>query len=289
EAKIPEASTLWDDLLDTFAQMAQAPGVFEDLVNAFGKDETLALKNAFVAYMNYKDELTYDKANLNGPTYDNTTQSVGQLQTPVDRKQPDTGANRSGLQKFMQLLHDANGLAACTKDGAVAHVVWKGIALDYPTDFTAQAACLLLTGNLPPSKLPVCGILRIENVAALLLDVALGRAKFDIRDPCLAQLVASPLTGIVGGADAFLEEVSGIARLVYYDTPHDGLPGDSSNPQTMKFLRDIIDPVPSMVCPVTPYTDPSDGKVLNLRTCASFDDSIRGRDPNALFPLETLD
>jgi hypothetical protein len=301
EAHIPDASTLWDDLLDTFVAIARTPGVIEDLINAFGKDETLALKESFVAYLKYKDELTYDKANLNGPTYDLTTQSVGQLQTPVDRSQPDTGANRSALQKFMQLLHDANGLSACTKEGAVAHVVWKGLALDYPTDFTAQAACLLLTGNLPPSKLPVCGILRIENVAALLLDVALGRAKFDIRDPCLAQLVASPLTGIVGGADAFLEEVSGIkgfsthptvngvSRLVYYDTPHDGLPGDSSNPQTLKFLQDIIDPVPSMVCPVTPYTDPSDGKVLNLRTCASFDDSIRGRDPNALFPLETLD
>jgi hypothetical protein len=301
EAHIPEASTLWDDLLDTFAAIAQQPGIFEDLVNAFGKDETVALKNSFVAYMTYKDELTYDKANLNGPTYNDTTQSVGQLQTPVDRSQPDTGANRSALQKFMQLLHDANGLAACTKDGAVAHVVWNGLALDYPTDFTAQAACILLTGNLPPSKLPLCGILRIENVAALLLDVALGRAQFDIRDPCLKQLVASPLTGIVGGADAFLESVSGIkgfsthptvngiSRLVYYDTPHDADPGDNSNPQTMKFLKDIIDPVPSMVCPLTAYTDPSDGKVINLRTCGSFDDTIRGRDLNALFPLETLD
>ncbi len=301
EAKIPATSTLWDELLDTFAKIAQTPGILEDLFLAFGKDETLAVRNAFHAYVAYKDELTYDKQNLNGDAFDLTTQSVSPMKTPVDRTLPDTGTNRSDLQRFMQLLHDANGLGACTKDGAVAHVKWKGLALDYPTDFTAQAACVLLTGTLPPAKLPLCGILRIENVAALLLDVALGRAKFDIRDPCLAQLVASPLTGVVGGADAFLETVSGIkgfsthptvngvSRLVYYDTPHDGLPGDASNPQTMAFLRDIIDPVPSMVCPLTPYTDPSDGKVIPLRTCGSFADTLRGRDPNALFPLEQLD
>jgi hypothetical protein len=301
EARIPAKSTLWDDLLDTIAQIAQAPGLIEDFIRAFGKDETLALKDAFIAYVSYKDELTYDKANLNGPTFDLTTQSVGQLKTPVDRAKPDTGENRSALQRFMQLLHDANGLGACTKDGAIAHVVWKGIALDYPTDVTAQAACLLLTGTLPPPRLSQCGILRIENVDALLLDVALGRAKFDIRDPCLAKLVDSPLSGIVGGADAFLEEVSGIkgfsthptvngvSRLVYYNTPHDGMAGDASNPKTLRFLKDIFDPVPSTVCPLTPFTDPSDGKVLQLRACASFADTIRGRDQGALFPLETLD
>ena len=301
EAKLPAASTLWDELLDTTVKIAQTPGILEDLILAFGKDETLAVRNAFHTYIAFKDELTYDKPNLNGDAFDLTTQSVSPIKTPVDRTAPDTGTNRSELQRFMQLLHDANGLGACTKDGAVAHVKWKGLNLDYPTDVTAQAACLLLTGNLPPSKLPVCGILRIENVAALLLDVALGRAKFDIRDPCLAALVASPLTGIVGGADAFLETVSGIkgfsthptvngvSRLVYYDTPHDGLPGDSSNPQTMAFLRDIIDPIPSIVCPLTPYVDPSDGKTIPLRTCASFADTLRGRDSNALFPLEQLD
>ncbi len=301
EAKLPAASTLWDELFDSLVKIAETPGVLEDLIKAFGKDETLAVQASFHAYVAFRDELTYDKSNLNGAAFNLTTQDVSPLKTPVDRSLPDTGKNRSDLQRFMQLLHDANGLGACTKDGAVAHVKWKGLNLDYPTDFTAQAACLLLTGNLPPAKLPLCGILRIENVAALLLDVALGRAKFDIRDPCLAQLVGSPLTGVVGGADAFLETVSGIkgfsthptvngvSRLVYYDTPHDGLPGDASNPQTMAFLRDIIDPVPSMVCPLTPYTDPSDGKIIPLRTCASFADTLRGRDANAIFPLEQLD
>src|SRR5262249_5092791 len=153
-------STLWDELLDTFAKVAATPGVLEDVIRAFAKDETLAVREAFVAYLKYKDELTYDKANLNGPTFDLTTGSVGQLATPVDRAQPDTGKTRSAFQRFIQLLHDANGLGACTKEGAVAQVVWKGIALDYPTDLTVKAACLFV-GETAPSKLPLCGILRI--------------------------------------------------------------------------------------------------------------------------------
>ncbi len=299
EAHIPATSTLWDELLDVFVKISQTPGILEDLVRAFGQDQTVALKDVLAAYFTDKDELTYDRNNLNGPVFDLTSQSVSPMHVPVDRSLPDTGANRSELQRFLQVLHEANGLAACTKDNAVAHVVWKGIALDYPTDFAAKAACVTLTGNLPPSKLPMCGVLRFENVAALLLDVALDRAQFDVRDPCLKSLMASPLTGVVGGADAFLEEVSGIngfslhptvngvSRMVFFDTPHDGLPGDTKNMKTLNFLKDVLDPVPSTWCPVVPFTD-TDGKVLPLRQCASFKDTLRGRDNNATFPLEEL-
>lgn len=300
EAKIPDASTLWDDLLDVIVKMAQRPKLFEDLIRAFGRDETVELADVFATYMTRRDELTYDRANLNGPAFNKMTGRVTPMITPVDRARPDVGTNRSALQRFMQLLHDANGLAACTKDDAVAHVQWNGIAMDYPTDFAARAACLTLTGSLPPSKLPRCGILRFDNVAELILDVALGRAKFDIRDRCLARLVESPLTGFVGGADAFLEEISGIkgfnlhptvngvARFAFFDTPHDGLPGDAQNPKTRRFLTDLLDPVPSKVCRLTPFTD-TDGKVIPLRECSSFADTLRGRDDNALFPLEQMD
>src|SRR5207247_8229249 len=123
-----------------------------------------------------------------------TTGNVSPMLSPVDRSLPDTGTNRSALQRFMQLLHDANGLAACTKDGAIAHVdiVWNGIPvkLDYPTDLLAKSACAFL-GSSAPAKLPACGVLRFENVAALLLDVALDRANLDIRDDCLKKLVGN--------------------------------------------------------------------------------------------------
>ena len=200
EAKVPEASTLWDEVLDVVTTMAAQPGLFEDLFKAMGDDRTLALKDVFAGYMAFRDELTYDKKNLNGPAFNLMTNDVSPLKTPVDRGKPDTGTNRSAFQRFLQILHDANGLGACTKAGAVAHVQWQGIPLDYPTNPLSKTACLFLTGKLPPDPMPMCGILRIENVDAMLVDVALGRAQFDIRDECLKKLVDSPLTGFVGGA-----------------------------------------------------------------------------------------
>jgi hypothetical protein len=307
EAKIPANSALWDEMLDTVVKIAQAPGVLEDLLKAFANDKTLKLEQVFAAYIKFKDELTYDRNDLNGAPWNLSTSGKVGLVTPVDRSLPDTGKNRSSLQRFMQLLHDANGLSACTKDGAVAHVSleWPAgsgikINVNYPTDRFLSGAMCAFVGKSAPAKLPLCGVLRLENVAALLLDVALGRAKFDVRDPCLDALMRSPLSAIVGGVDKFLEDASGIkgfstkptvpgiARMVFFDTAHDGLPGDTINAKTNKFLNGVLDPVPSMVCPLAPFTDPSDGKVIPLRKCASFKDTIRGRDLNDLFALELL-
>ena len=51
---------------------------------------------------------------------------------PVDRTQPDTGGQPGAELRrvFMQLLHDANGLGACTKAGAVAHLNFPVIGND---------------------------------------------------------------------------------------------------------------------------------------------------------------
>jgi len=318
EAHIPQDSTLWDELLDVIAQIAHvqdnvgAGGILEDLILAFAQDSTAQLQQTFAAYVQYKDGLTYDHDStsggltnaLNGPAWNLVSMDTQPLHTPVDRSQPDVGDNRSSLQKFMQLLHDANGLDVCTKQGAVAHVTFNvppfgTVNFDYPTNALSGTACAFVGAPAPPNPMPLCGILRIRNVDALLLDVALNRAQFDIRDPCLKALMNSPITNVVGGADQFLETQSGIAgfdthptvqgvgRLVYFDTPHDGLPGDT-NPNTMQtstFLSGLIDPAPTMVCDPAPFTD-TDGTVVNLRSCKTFDDTIRGRDPGFLFPIE---
>jgi hypothetical protein len=298
EAQIPADSTLWDEMLDVVAKIAAKPKLAEDIIRAFGDDRTLDLAKSGAAYMTMRDQLTYDRNNLNGTPFNNTKGKVETLGTPVDRSKPDTGTNRSVFQRFLQTLHDANGLSICTKPGAVAHIVWKGIALDFPS-FASTAACFTLGADVPKNPMPLCGMFRIENIAHDLVDAVLGQVKLDIRDDCLKQLVASPLTGIVGGADAFLEDVSGIkgfntkptvpgiSRVVFFDLPHDGLAGDTVNTKTRNFLRDLFDPAQTLVCPPAPYTD-SDGHVLNLRNCASFKDTIRGRDLDALFPLEQL-
>jgi len=320
EAKLPENSMLWDEILDTVVKIAQAPGVLEDLLKAFGNDKTLKLDKVFAAYIKYKDELTYDRNDLNGAPWNLTTAGKAGLVTPVDRSQPDSGKNRSSLQRFMQLLHDANGLSACTKQGAIAHVriqwpekIGPVIPFDYPTSALVPLVCAFVGQSAPPNRdkgLRQCGVLRFENVATLLLDVALSRAKFDVRDPCLAALMKSPLTALVGGVDKFLEDASGIkgfnlnptvagvSRMVFFESAipagmfpdlAGGMTGDTKNAQTNKFFAGVLDPVPSMACPETPFTDPSDGKVLKLRKCTSFKDTLRGRDNNDLFPLELMD
>ena len=321
EAHIPAASTLWDELLDAFAAIAdvydpKTGGILEDLITAFGTDQTLALKDAFTAYLDYRDHLTYQNAqhlpvsgaaDLNATAFNLTTGGVTPMMTPVDRTQPDSGDNRSELQQFMQLLHDANGLGVCTKEGAVAHLHLTippstiSVPVDYPTSPLAAAACLFVGGgHVPPNPMPACGILRIPNVAKLLLDVVLGRAQFDVPDPCLNAILSNTtVTGLVGGPNAFLQAqsgitgfdleptVAGISRLVYYDTPQGTDPGDPSFPTTENFVSGVLDPVPSMACDPAPFTLP-DGTVIPLRTCSSFDLTLRGRDPGGLFPLEQL-
>jgi hypothetical protein len=305
EAKLPASSLLWDELLDVIVKMAQAPGVLDDLLLAFTYPNTVKLQSTFAAYTEYRDVLTYDRGDLNGTAYNLTRKARLPLGVPVDRSQPDVGDNRSVFQKFLQLLHDANGLGTCTKEGAVAHVRlrWNGIpvSMDYPSDrFLSSAVCAFL-GSDAPYRLPLCGVLRLDNVARFLLDVALNRAVFDVRDDCLRKLMESPLTNLVGGVDAFLEDISGIdgfsmhptvagvSRLLYFDVAHDGLAGDTQNTKTHNFIRDIMDPVATMVCPPKPFKDPSDGQVINLRQCDSFAETMRGRNGGSLFPLEQND
>ncbi|MBS2020337.1 MAG: hypothetical protein JST00_46195 [Deltaproteobacteria bacterium] len=298
EAKIPGGSTLWDEMLDVLVRIVERPKLVEDIIRAFGDDRTLAMSRSSAAYMKFRDQISYDRGNLNGPVFNVTTNRVEDMKTPVDRSKPDSGFNQSAFQRFLRVLHETNGMSVCTKQGAVAHIVWNGIGLDFPS-FAAQAACFTLGADPPKNPSPVCGLFRVENIASEIVNAVLGKVNLDIRDDCLRKLVASPLTGIVGGADAFLEDVSGIKgfntkptpqgifRLVYFDLPHDGLPGDTRNPKTTNFLKDIFDPPPTLACPPFPFTD-TDGKALNLRKCATFADSVRGRDLDALFPLEQM-
>ena len=298
EARIPDKSTLWDEMLDVVAQMAQRPRLLEDVIRAFGDDRTVDMPRSAIAYMTTRDRLSYDRNNLNGLPFNVTTGKVEGPKTPVDRSKPDTGWNRSELQRFLQTLHDTKGMSVCTKPGAVAHIVWNGLPMDFPS-FTAQAACFTLGADPPPSNMPMCGMLRIENIAAELVEAVLGTVQLDIRDDCLRTLVSSPLTGVIGGADAFLENISGIRgwttspsvaainRMVFFDLPQGGQPGDLQNTKTRNFFRDLFDPAPTLVCPAISFTD-TDGTKLNLRQCGSFADTLRGRDSDALFPIEQL-
>ncbi len=319
EATLPEASTYWDETLDVVARIAavQDPttqrGILEDLLHLVGTDNGPKMAKVFAAFFKYRDELTYDRNNLNGPAWNLTTAGISPPVTLVDRSKPDTGGNRSLLQRMLQLLHDIKDESVCTKEGAVVHIDIKWppgslgipIKLDYPTSSLTPLVCAFVGAPSPDTSkgLPKCSLFQLENLSNVLMDLIVGKLELGVHDPCLKALLDNKvLTGLVGGADAVVEEMSGIkgftlhpnvngfARLAHYDTAHDGLPGDTtaSTAKTHRFIVDVINPIETNVCPPDPFTT-SDGTKLNLRKCATFDDTLRGRDRNVIFPLEQLD
>jgi hypothetical protein len=308
EAQLPEASTFFDDLFVQLAAVAHEKGLLEDVLRAFADPKTLPMEQVLIKFFSRKDDVSYDANDLNGPSKDlGDGTAPPDFTIPVDRSQPDVGANRSEMQKFLQLLHDTNGLSICTKDNAIVHIravlpnTTIPINFDYPTDPVNTPLVCGLVGKSAPSKLEKCAVFGYQNVMTLLLDVLLGKALLTVRDPCLNALMSSPLAAFAGGADHFLEEISGVdgfslhpnlrgfARLLYFQAPYPGLPSDPNpnNALTSNFLKDTIDPIPSMVCDSTPFTA-SDGTVFPLRTCNTVDDVLRARDPDALFPVDEL-
>jgi hypothetical protein len=311
EAKLPATATFWDDLFVQLAAVSQKSGLLEDILRAVQQPATLGLEQPLATYFTYKDDIRYDTDNLNGPSVNMTVPGQASLAfvTPVDRTQPDTGTNKSEMQKFLSLLHDTNNLAICTKDGATVPIsVSLGIpglnlSFVYPTDVIQSTLMCAAVGTSAPSKLGKCDVFGYPNVMALLLDVLLDKAQLTVRDNCMSKLLASSLPALVGGADAFLQQLSGVqgfslhpnlrgfARLLYYQTPYPGLPSDpnatTTNKITATFLGDTINPIESMVCPVAPFTAP-DGTVFPLRDCSDVNDVLRGRDPDALFPVDEL-
>ena len=307
EAIIPATATFWDDLFVQLAAVSQTEGLIEDILRAVNQPATLGLETPLQTYFTYKDDVSYDTNNLNGPAVNLTAPGQALFVTPVDRTMPDSGTNKSEMQKFLSLLHDTNGLAICTKDGATVPI---SVSLDginvsfvYPTDPIYTPLLCTIVGSSPPSHLGKCDIFGYQNVMTLLLDVLLNKAQLTVRDPCLSALMNSSLASLVGGADAFLQQLSGVqgfslqpdlagfARLLYFKTPYPGLPSDpnatTTNATTSNFLSDTINPIESMVCPLSSFTAP-DGTVFPLRSCTSIDDVLRARDVDALFPVNEL-
>ncbi|HEX3345682.1 MAG TPA: hypothetical protein VHS09_13960, partial [Polyangiaceae bacterium] len=241
EATLPATATFWDDLFVQLAQVAHTTGLFEDLLRGIMQMPTLGLEPALATYFTDRDDVSYDPNDLNGPSVNLTVPGQATLAfvTPVDRTKPDTGANKSEMQKFLSLLHDTNGLAICTKDGATVPIsvtlAGANVHFVYPTDPVYTPLLCGIVGASAPSHLGKCDIFGYPNVMTLLLDVLLDKATLTVRDPCLDKLMTSSLASLVGGADAFLQQLSGVqgfslhpnlrgfARLLYFNTPYPGL------------------------------------------------------------------
>jgi hypothetical protein len=323
-AHLPATSTFWDEVIDLAIQIEKEPGLLEDVLRALGDDASLPLNQVFSTYMSDLDRISYDRQHLNGPAFNFNTNSTAQPSTPVNRSQADSGANRSEMQRFLQAIHDTNGVTACNKDQAVVHA--QGLPLIGSADICSGplAICALL-GSHPFSE---CEVFKIDNLAAFYLDSVVGKASLYFRPGVLRNGIAgigAATVGVIeqssgigydaGDADAnngadvtkpgfwdlagtqtFRPKPGWLNRLVFFDLGKDSPNQGDTNYTTNHFLADLQGPnIGTAACPerVIPDPDPGaqdaspDGKVHGLRSCADGEWFFQ-RDQDATFVWEDV-
>ncbi len=300
EAQIPAKSTLWDELYDQAVEAAKVPGLLEDVLRALGDDDSVGLRVALPKYLRFADRIGYDPDNLNGPPFNFTTGGHDEPRTPVNRDRPNTGFNRSVFQRFLSLVHDADGIASCSKAGAILHarILDEGEWAD--VDVPVEGA--------PPE--PECSFNKVDNLAMFYLDAMVGKAPLRIRRPFLAEMLTpDAIEASTGISKAFLwprEEgiwprAEYLSRVVFFDLAHDSVNEEGKNHRTWRFLNDLFGgQFGTRVCEERAVPDPAasgssddfdksdvapGGLVRGLRSCAAGQ-WLHQRDAETIFALE---
>ncbi len=203
ESTIDPRSNIWDDIMDCARQIAQEPGLFEDIITAAQDPATAQLGTAFAAFARNIDRVQ--------PTWtaaaQNTTLAGQTLSHPVLRGAPDTvdatwntttGAlsagspdNRSVFERFLHLIYDLDGVEICNKEGAQIRARVLGITVTYPSTFRR------------------CELIRIPNAAVFYLQTIAGVGRINLMAGGLLGWVAG-IPGFSGTMDSLIEAQSGI-------------------------------------------------------------------------------
>ncbi|CAN5753544.1 hypothetical protein BH09MYX1_BH09MYX1_20450 [soil metagenome] len=280
EAKIPAKATFWDEMIDVVIQIEKVPGLFEDVLRSLQAPESERLGGIYSKYMTYKDRISYDRNNLNGPAWNFDKNSATEMATPVDRTKPLTGANRSAFHKFVQAIHDAHGVTACNKAGAKVRAVLGSINVTMP-----------IVGSYAE-----CEVFKLDDLAKFYLDSIIGKATLYLRNDTLRNGILGIGAATVGlmqessGIDGFWDATGSktlrprpqfLNRQVFFDLAKDSPQSGDKNYRTNRFLSDLMGPhsVGSVVCPERIIPDPvpgapdaaNDGQIHGLRQCQSGD------------------
>ncbi len=311
EATLPPNSTVRDETIDLAIQIVRVPGLLEDVIKAFADDHTRALGPIFADYMNFRDELSYDRrpGKLNDPPFNLTSNDSSAMHTPVDRSANDTGANRSAVQRFLQITHDTRGVTVCNREGAIVHVLGVPVigAIDFPNSLT----------HPDKASFKECEVFKIQDMGKFYLDSIVGTAQLYIRDGILrgdeGLGTAFPATVDImqksSGINGFWTPPTSrdlrptphfLNRLAFFDqqndSPNEAPAADNPNYVTNRYLRDLDGPhIGTSLCPERIIVDPSpsaidaspDGRVRGLRACADGD-WLEQRDHNAIFLWENF-
>ncbi|AKT39258.1 hypothetical protein [Chondromyces crocatus] len=308
-AEIPYETPIWDEMGELLGRMSDRPGLVKRLLSAFAARDAagtpLLVKptpsswgpgvahfgEAMGQFFRNRDQLSYDPgtsgtSRLNGPPVNLTvTAGSGSLSyvdpsTPVDWNAPRVGANRSILQRSLQLIHDAHGSTACNKQGAQVRVF-----------------------GFPFGNYDQCSLFQFDNVATFYLDSALPaghpkKSKIEIKNGFLgAMLDIADFFNI--SVDSVFEDGSGIDgltltptskalnRLVFFgadSTRYPNLPDldphrTTSNKDTNAFVSGLIEPASSSVCVKN---------AAGASQCAASVDLMRLRDGGVIFTWERL-
>jgi hypothetical protein len=272
-AKIPSTSTFWDEMIDLVVQIAQdtspssAPNgrrLLEDILSAFAQPASLGLSKALASQALNVDDISYDRANLNGPAVNVTTNGPGPPSTPADRTKPDSGGNRSQLQRFAQLVHDTNGVTMCNKEGAILH--GQGL-----TVINTANACASTAGGSPPPigqlclppdtsctctnarSFHECEVFKITNLASFYLDSLAKKASLYFRNKLIREGLGGP-AGFGAVSVGVNEQSSGIGLHMTSGATDDTY-NDSATALTGPEAPGFWDPVATVWNPtVTPPT-----------------------------------
>ncbi len=285
-------SVFWDDLLDVVVKIGQEPGLLEDVLEAMGDPATAGLNESLTAYTKFGDHISYDRKNLNGRTFDITTNKLEDMKTVVDRGVPDSGFSRSALSRFLQAVHDTRGVTSCNRAGARVHTSLGPIAITMP----------------PAGSYRECEVYKIDDMASFYIRSIVGKSELYLRP----SVFRTGIAGIGAATVDLIEQSSGLEgfwdppdskvlhprpqwvnRLVNFDLVNDS-PVSGTNHKTNEFISDLAGPhVGTSVCPERVITDPvgnapdtaADGLVHGLRDCKEGD-WLDQRSLDATFVLE---
>lgn len=304
ESQIPRKSLFWDEQLELMAELVKEPGLLEDVLRALTAPESQELGVMFSKFAQFKDQITYDRDDINGPPKNLTAGGTSEARTPVDRTQPITGDNRSMLMRFLKTIYDTQGVAACNRQDAKLHV--KGLP-DIP--FLSFKECEVFkipdlarfyvqsigdayhnapatrrdkNGNEVPNQ-PPPGTIAMRS--GLLSAVSSGSL---IEDSSGITGMYDAVGGVFGLGAVIAPKPAFLNRLVLFDQV-----GDTKNEMSKLFISDLQGPhMGTSACPERVIDDPVDDvqtdpdkKVRGLRNCAEGM-WLEQRDKDSLFSLE---
>ena len=294
-AQMPYATPVWDEMAAMIAELtAKHPGLLAHLLEALASDTTVSqqgsskhLGETIATFMVNRDQLTYDPFNLNGPAINVTDggSSTADPHNPVDQTKPKVGTNSSCMQRSLQLIHDADGGAACNRGGAKVKAALAGLTVSWP-----------LIGSYTE-----CELFQFDRLATFYLDSILDvnhpkRSFLNIKSSTLNGII-SFLGGIGQDADQLFVDSSGIDGLTLHPTSaalsrlmlfgasqslYPSMPDhDSVNEGKLTdiFISNLIEPVSKASCPVN-----SNG----VLQCPTSEGTLRIADRNSIFLWERL-